>query len=170
MDAAEKVLFFRQKNPLFQTSSFETIAGYGPNGAIIHYKANEKTNKTIGKDNLFLLDSGGQYLSGTTDITRTIHLGKPTREQVKYYTLVLKGHINLASIVFPSGTSGSQLDILARMHLWKINKDYNHGTGHGVGSYLNVHEGPQRIGKYSDIALVPGMIISNEPGFYQKNS
>ena len=149
---------------------FDTISGSGPNGAIVHYRVNAETNRIIKKDELYLVDSGAQYLDGTTDITRTIAIGNPGDEARDRFTRVLKGHIALATIKFPLGTTGSQLDVLARAPLWSIGADFDHGTGHGVGSYLGVHEGPQRISKSpSDIALQSGMIISNEPGFY-KNS
>ena len=168
ISAAEKLLEFRQKDNDFVEQSFDTIAGFAENGAIVHYKASPETNKKIVDNGIFLLDSGGQYFSGTTDITRTIAIGKPTLEQKRNFTLVLKGHIAIATAVFPSGTTGHQLDILARQFLWKSGLDYDHGTGHGVGSFLGVHEGPQRISKaYSDVVLVPGMIISNEPGYYK---
>jgi len=168
--AAEKLLEFRKERKLFQYPSFETIAGFGSNGAIVHYKATPQTNKIITIDNLFLLDSGGQYLNGTTDITRSICLGTPTPEQKKFFTLVLKGHINLASAKFPEGTTGQQLDSLARCFLWQHGADYAHGTGHGVGHFLSVHEGPQRISKNgSNVALKENMILSNEPGYYKEN-
>jgi Xaa-Pro aminopeptidase len=168
MDAASKLLEFRQHQSNFVTPSFATIAGFRENGAIIHYHPTYKTNKQITADGLFLLDSGGQYFSGTTDITRTILVGKATEEQKINYTLVLKGHINLAQAIFPRGTTGSQLDVLARLPLWKRGLEYNHGTGHGVGQFLSVHEGPQSISqRASMVALEPGMILSNEPGFYQ---
>lgn len=168
IEAAEKLLEFRKESPNFVYPSFETISAFAANGAIIHYKPEPKTNKKITKDGIYLLDSGGQYLNGTTDITRTMCFGKPTKEQVKNFTLVLKGHIALARAKFPEGTTGSQLDVLARQYLWEYGLDYNHGTGHGVGHFLSVHEGPQRIGKLGGgQALLEGMIISNEPGFYK---
>jgi Xaa-Pro aminopeptidase len=168
MDVAGKLLTFRQKNPLFVGPSFETISGAGANGAIIHYRATPETNRLLAKDSLFLLDSGGQYPNGTTDITRTIAIGVPTLEQKDRFTRVLKGHIALATALFPAGTTGSQLDSFARQFLWQAGLDYDHGTGHGVGSFLNVHEGPQRISKSpSTVALQPGMIVSNEPGYYK---
>ena len=168
ISAAEKLEAFRSEGEHFQSVSFETIAGYGANGAIVHYRAEKASCATLRKEGLFLLDSGGQYLDGTTDITRTIALGKPTAEQKKHFTLVLKGHIALAQAVFPKGTTGSQLDSLARQFLWQEGLDYDHGTGHGVGYFLNVHEGPQRISKLPNtVALKPGMIISNEPGYYK---
>lgn len=168
LSATDKLLGFRAEGKCFAGVSFDTIAGFGANGAIVHYRSSEKTNKEIKGNGIFLLDSGGQYLGGTTDITRTIAIGKPTEQQKRNYTLVLKGHIALALAVFPAGTSGSQLDALARQYLWQDGLDYDHGTGHGVGSYLGVHEGPQRISKApNNVALKPGMIISNEPGYYK---
>jgi Xaa-Pro aminopeptidase len=171
MSAADKLLAFRSESKDFKTMSFDTIAGFAQNGAIIHYRAEESSNKAIKPNGLFLLDSGGQYYNGTTDVTRTIAIGKATKEQRQNYTRVLKGHIALASAIFPKGTTGSQLDILARQYLWQSGLDYDHGTGHGVGCFLNVHEGPQRISKMpNDIALQVGMVISNEPGYYKKDS
>ena len=137
----------REKQEKFQEASFPTICGYGSNGAIVHYQATPKTNKKIRPGSLCLIDSGGQYLDGTTDITRTIAIGKPSKEMILNFTLVLKGHIAIATSKFPLGTTGSQLDVLARQFLWEFGLDYHHGTGHGVGSYLSVHEGPQRIVK-----------------------
>lgn len=171
MDCVEKLEYYRTLQPLYCGPSFSTISGSGPNGAIIHYRVSEKTNRTLQNNDIFLLDSGGQYRDGTTDITRTISLnGQPTAEQKDRYTLVLKGHIALAQAQFPKGTTGSHLDVLARAPLWKAGFDYDHGTGHGVGSYLNVHEGPQRISKaHNDVALIEGMILSNEPGYYKPN-
>jgi Xaa-Pro aminopeptidase len=170
-DAAEKLLSFRKQSPLFRGTSFGTISGAGPNGAIVHYRASPETNRALDLNSLYLIDSGGQYLNGTTDITRTIAIGTPTPEQQDRFTRVLKGHIALATAVFPIGTTGSQLDPLARQALWQAGLDYDHGTGHGVGSYLNVHEGPQRVSKGpSSVALQPGMIVSNEPGYYKPNA
>jgi Xaa-Pro aminopeptidase len=150
--------------------SFDTISAAGPNGAIVHYRVSEQTNRTVRSGDLFLLDSGGQYRDGTTDITRTLLAGEPDPRRLELYrdrfTRVLKGHIALARARFPKGTSGAQLDVLARQALWQAGLDFDHGTGHGVGSYLSVHEGPQRIAKTGTVALEPGMIISNEPGFY----
>ena len=161
----------RQKNDLYQGLSFPTISGYGPNGAIVHYRVTKETNKSLKLGSLLLIDSGAQYLDGTTDVTRTVAIGDPSSEMKNRFTQVLKGHIALASIKFPIGTTGSQLDILARQFLWRIGLDYNHGTGHGVGSYLSVHEGPQRITKAPNlVTLKPGMIISNEPGYYKTNA
>ncbi len=166
--AAERLENFRHDTGKLKDLSFETISGSGPNGAIVHYRVNIKTNRRLKSGELFLLDSGGQYKDGTTDITRTIPIGKPTKQMIRAFTLVLKGHIALATIRFPQGTSGHQLDVLARSALWKQGFDYDHGTGHGVGVYLGVHEGPQRISKMpNNIALKPGMIVSNEPGYYK---
>lgn len=168
IDAAEKLLSFRKEREGFQGSSFASISGFGSNGAIVHYRAQAKTNKAISGNGLYLIDSGGQYLKGTTDVTRTVLKGKATLEQKEHFTLVLKGHIAIARARFPKGTSGSQLDCLARYALWQEGLDYDHGTGHGVGSYLSVHEGPQRISKRGgDVPLEPGMVLSNEPGFYK---
>ncbi|MBX9804954.1 MAG: aminopeptidase P family protein [Alphaproteobacteria bacterium] len=168
IDAAEKLFAFRKENKQLRDLSFETISGAGPNGAIVHYKVSPETNRPLELGSLYLVDSGGQYLNGTTDITRTVAIGTPTAEQKDRFTRVLKGHISLGKALFPVGTTGSQLDPLARYALWEAGLDYDHGTGHGVGSYLNVHEGPQRISKFpSTVALQPGMIISNEPGYYK---
>ncbi len=159
---------FRAEDPHFMGESFGTIAGYGPNGAIVHYAAHDDTCATLAPDNLLLLDSGGQYLNGTTDITRTICLGQPTEQQKHDFTLVLKGHIALARAKFPKGTRGSQLDILAHQFLWQEGLHYGHGTGHGVGHFLCVHEGPQNIRMDENpTVLEPGMVISDEPGIYR---
>ena len=158
----------RSENEHFQGLSFPTISGSGPNGAIVHYRVTEQTNRDLDQGSLLLVDSGGQYLDGTTDITRTIAIGTPDDEMRDNFTRVLKGHIALATATFPKGTTGSQLDVLARLPLWQVGLDYDHGTGHGVGAYLSVHEGPQRISKMpNSVALLPGMIISNEPGYYK---
>jgi Xaa-Pro aminopeptidase len=167
LDIEKKLLKFRQLHPDFLYPSFATIAGFAEHGAIIHYHATENTNKTISGNGLLLIDSGGQYFGGTTDITRVIPIGKATAEQKLNFTLVLKGHIALAKSIFPIGTSGADLDALARYHLWQHGKDYAHGTGHGVGNLLSVHEGPQRISKLGTEPLRTGMIISNEPGYYK---
>lgn len=165
---AEKLYVFRAEQENFFGESFGTIAGYAAHGAIVHYKADAKSDAAILPENLLLLDSGGQYLEGTTDITRTISLGTPTQQQKADYTLVLKGHIGIATAVFPSGTRGSQLDILARKAMWDRYMNYGHGTGHGVGHFLNVHEGPQNIRMDENPAtLQPGMLLSNEPGLYR---
>ncbi len=170
VDVADKLIDFRKEQKHFKQPSFGTIAGFNANGAIVHYQPKKESAFQLNNQDgsMLLLDSGGQYLDGTTDITRTVALGKPTNEQKKMFTLVLKGHIALANAVFPVGTSGSALDVLARQFLWQQGLDYDHGTGHGVGSYLGVHEGPQRISKIpNNVALRPNMILSNEPGFYK---
>jgi Xaa-Pro aminopeptidase len=170
LQAAEKLLEFRQQQQDFFYPSFATISAYGANGAIIHYQPNEQSSVEIGKDNLYLLDSGGQYIGGTTDVTRVICLGKPKPEHCHHFTLVLKGMIALSRAVFPKGTTGTNLDILARQFLWQEGKNYAHGTGHGVGCFLSVHEGPQRIAptKAAYVELEEGMILSNEPGYYKE--
>ena len=150
--------------------SFDTISGSGPNGAIVHYRVTDATNRQLQRGELFLLDSGAQYLEGTTDITRTIAIGTPSAEMRERFTLVLKGHIAIATARFPKSTRGLDLDPLARRALWLHGLDYDHGTGHGVGSYLSVHEGPQSISKAGGVALEPGMIISNEPGYYKEGA
>ncbi len=147
--------------------SFSTIAGAGPNGAIIHYRVSRETNRPLKDGELFLLDSGGQYQDGTTDVTRTVPIGQPTQEMRTRYTLVLKGVIEISMLRFPAGTRGADIDAVARLALWKAGLDYAHGTGHGVGSYLSVHEGPQRIAKTGAQKLLEGMILSNEPGYYK---
>ena len=150
--------------------SFDTISGSGPNGAIVHYRVNTQTNRTIQDGDLYLVDSGAQYIDGTTDITRTVSVGTPSDEMIDRFTRVLKGHIAIATARFPEGTRGLDLDPLARQALWRAGLDYNHGTGHGVGSYLSVHEGPQSISKMGHVPLKPGMIISNEPGYYKEDA
>jgi Xaa-Pro aminopeptidase len=168
VEVADRLLEFRRSGESFRDTSFDTIAGAGPNGAIVHYRASAASSRRIAPDMLFLLDSGAQYLDGTTDVTRTLAVGTPTADQRDRFTRVLKGHIALALARFPRGTSGSQLDTLARTALWEVGLDYDHGTGHGVGSYLGVHEGPQRISKLPNtVGLEPGMIVSNEPGYYK---
>ena len=168
IEAADKLRGFRRDNEHYRDLSFDTISGAGPNGAIVHYRVTETSNRHLGAGELYLVDSGAQYLDGTTDVTRTVAVGEPTAEMRRHFTLVLKGHIALATARFPAGTSGSQLDTLARLPLWQAGLDYDHGTGHGVGSYLGVHEGPQRISKMPNrIGLEPGMILSNEPGYYK---
>ena len=165
--AAKRIEAERKKLDLFQEVSFPTISATGPNAAEAHYQLTEKTAKPLSNGDLFLFDSGGQFLDGTTDITRVLAVGKPTKEMIHCYTLVLKGHIALHMAKFPEGTTGQQLDPLARQFLWSEGKDFDHGTGHGVGHYLSVHEGPQRISKASTIPLKAGMVLSNEPGFYK---
>jgi Xaa-Pro aminopeptidase len=167
ISAADKLEEFRTAQANLHGLSFSTISGYASNGAIIHYRATPESSKVIRDDNLYLLDSGGQYLEGTTDITRTFHLGTPSEEQRHHYTLVLKGHLALSRAVFSHGTCGEHLDMLARAPLWNEYLNYRHGTGHGVGSFLGVHEGPQKISQApSHVPLMPGMIVSNEPGLY----
>jgi Xaa-Pro aminopeptidase len=169
--AADRLEAIRREDNLLSGLSFPTIAGAGPNGAIVHYRAMPDTARTLTKGELFLVDSGGQYLDGTTDVTRTVALGTPNAEQCDRFTRVLKGHIALASATLVEGTSGSQIDILARAPLWEAGLDFDHGTGHGVGAYLNVHEGPHRISKMPNReALQPGMIVSNEPGYYKEGA
>ena len=166
--AADRLEEFRRQNALYRGPSFPTIAGAGPNGAIVHYRASAESDRKLEAGQLFLLDSGGQYLDGTTDVTRTIAIGEVGEEERHRFTLVLKGHIAIATARFPSGTTGSQLDVLARQALWNEGLDYDHGTGHAVGSYLSVHEGPQRISKVGNSqSMKPGMVISNEPGYYK---
>ncbi|MFA5119865.1 M24 family metallopeptidase [Zavarzinia sp.] len=168
LDVVERLAHARARHALFRGPSFDTIAGAGPNGAIVHYRATPATARRLDPGSLLLLDSGAQYPDGTTDVTRTLALGSPSPEHRNRYTLVLKGHLALGAARFPAGTSGSQLDILARSPLWQAGLDYDHGTGHGVGSFLCVHEGPQRISKMPNtVALQPGMIVSNEPGYYK---
>lgn len=150
--------------------SFDTISGSGPNGAIVHYRVTEKTTRKLARDELLLLDSGGQYEDGTTDVTRTVVLGTPTEAMRKHFTLVLKGMIAISALRFPAGTRGMDIDAIARAALWKSGYDYGHGTGHGVGSFLSVHEGPQRIAKTGKQKLLAGMILSNEPGYYKAGS
>ena len=167
--AAQKLESFRHATGELKDLSFESISGAASNGAICHYRVNQATNLPLSKGSLFLIDSGGQYIDGTTDVTRTVPIGKPTQEMRERFTLVLKGHIALATVRFPEGTTGSNLDALARYPLWQTGLDYDHGTGHGVGVFLGVHEGPQRISKLPNkIALQPGMIVSNEPGYYKE--
>lgn len=160
---------YRSAQPLFFEESFGTIAGYGPHGAIVHYEATPDTNATLAPEGLLLVDSGAQYLDGTTDITRTIALGTPTEQEKHDFTLVMKGHIALGSTVFPAGTRGAQLDAIARQFLWKNGLSYLHGTGHGVGHFLSVHEGPHSIRLNNvEAPLRPGSITSNEPGVYRE--
>ncbi|MEM7651907.1 MAG: aminopeptidase P family protein [Pseudomonadota bacterium] len=166
--AVDRLEEFRRGGKHFRDLSFDTISGAGPNGAIVHYRVNEQTNRPLAPGSLYLVDSGGQYQDGTTDVTRTIAIGTPTDEMRDRFTRVLKGHIALGTSRFPEGTTGSQLDVLARHSLWQAGLDYDHGTGHGVGAYLSVHEGPQRISKMPNrVALRPGMVVSNEPGYYK---
>jgi Xaa-Pro aminopeptidase len=166
----EKLREYRSQLALFVGESFGTIAGYAGNGAVIHYHASPESCLQVKPEGLLLIDSGGQYKDGTTDITRTVAVGKLTKQMKKDYTYVLKGHIALATAVYPEGTRGSQLDILARKALWENNLTYWHGTGHGIGHFLNVHEGPQSIRlEENPTPLKPGMVTSNEPGLYRAN-
>lgn len=168
LDLVDQLHAFRKEAPTLRDNSFDTISGAGPNGAIMHYRVTEKTNRQLDMDSLILVDSGAQYPDGTTDITRTMPVGNPSQEMKERFTLVLKGHIAIATARWPEGISGQRLDTLARAPLWQHGLDFDHGTGHGVGSYLNVHEGPQRIGPMgSAVPLKPGMILSNEPGYYK---
>ncbi|HEX4709737.1 aminopeptidase P family protein [Phenylobacterium sp.] len=171
IEAVSKLEAFREATGALKDLSFDTIAGAASNGAIVHYRPNERLNKRTELGSLLLVDSGAQYLDGTTDVTRTVAIGEPTAEMRERFTLVLKGHLALARVRFPAGTTGSALDALARAALWAHGLDYDHGTGHGVGSYLGVHEGPQRIAKAPNaVALRPGMIVSNEPGYYKEGA
>lgn len=170
ISAARKLELFREQTGALKEISFDTISGAGPNGAIVHYRVTTATDRPLGPGELYLVDSGAQYLDGTTDVTRTVAIGTPSDEMKDRFTRVLKGHIALASARFPAGTSGAQLDALARIALWRAGLDFDHGTGHGVGSYLSVHEGPQRISKAGHVPLEPGMIVSNEPGYYKPDA
>ncbi|MGH1480126.1 MAG: aminopeptidase P family protein [Geminicoccales bacterium] len=167
LDAAAALEAERKKDSLYCGPSFDTISASGPNAALAHYRVTEESNRTLEASSLYLVDSGGQYPDATTDITRTIAVGTPTAEMRRHYTLVLKGHIALDRAMFPVGTSGAQIDAFARAPLWQAGLDFDHGTGHGVGSFLCVHEGPARIAKTGTIPLKPGMILSNEPGYYK---
>jgi Xaa-Pro aminopeptidase len=173
LKAVEKLQQFRQACGDLRDTSFDTISGAGPNGAIVHYRVSEETNRPLEMNSLYLVDSGGQYPDGTTDVTRTVAIGEPTAEMRDRFTRVLKGHIAVARALFPEGTRGGQLDTLARQYLWQAGLDYAHGTGHGVGAYLAVHEGPQRISPAGssqpggDEPLKAGMFLSNEPGYYK---
>ena len=168
-EIAEALEGFREATGALKDLSFDTIAGAGPNGALPHYKPVGDKIRRIEKGSLLLVDGGGQYLDGTTDVTRTIAVGEPTADQRRMFTLVLKGHVAMATVRFPEGTTGHQLDVLARLPMWMAGLDYDHGTGHGVGSYLGVHEGPQRIAKMvNSQPLLTGMIVSNEPGYYRE--
>lgn len=170
IEAVRRLEGFRRATNQLREISFDTISGSGPNGAIVHYRVSEGTNRKLRPGELFLIDSGGQYLDGTTDITRTVAIGKPTSEMRERFTLVLKGHIAIASARFPKGTRGVDLDPFARRALWQHGLDYDHGTGHGIGSYLSVHEGPQSISRAGMAVLEPGMICSNEPGYYKEGA
>jgi Xaa-Pro aminopeptidase len=173
LKASDHLEALRRESSMLKDLSFDTISGSGPNGAIVHYRASEATNRPLEMNSIYLVDSGGQYADGTTDITRTVAIGTPTDEMRDRFTRVLKGHIAIATARFPKGTRGSQLDSFARRSLWDAGLDYAHGTGHGVGSFLSVHEGPQRISPVGssqsggDEPLAAGMILSNEPGYYK---
>ncbi|RYP16259.1 hypothetical protein DL765_005227 [Monosporascus sp. GIB2] len=173
VQGADKLESIRAKQKDYVGLSFDTISSTGANAAVIHHKPERGNCSTIKPDAIYLCDSGAQYLDGTTDVTRTLHFGNPTDAEIEAYTLVLRGNIALDTAIFPKGTTGYALDSLARQHLWQQGLDYRHGTGHGVGSYLNVHEGPIGIGtriQYSEVSLSPGNVISNEPGFYEDGS
>ena len=167
MSVADKLQSFREATGMLMDLSFDTIAGAGPNAALPHYLVTPESSRALKRDEIFLIDSGGQYRDGTTDVTRTVIVGEPSAEMMDRFTRVLKGMIGVSRVRFPKGTCGSQLDVLARAALWTAGLDYDHGTGHGVGSYLSVHEGPARINKSDRTPLEPGMILSNEPGFYK---
>lgn len=170
IDAVEALETFRRETGALKDVSFPTISGTGPNGAIVHYRVTRKSNRRIEPGDLLLIDSGAQYEDGTTDVTRTIAVGTPTDEMRDRFTRVLRGHIAIARAIFPDGTTGAQLDSLARQYLWQAGVDFEHGTGHGVGSYLSVHEGPARISKLGTTPLKRGMILSNEPGYYKTDA
>lgn len=169
--AAERLAAFRAADSRYRGPSFPTISAAGPHGAIVHYRPTAASNRRLEAGTLYLVDSGGQYRDGTTDVTRTVAIGTPSADMRRHFSLVLKGHIALATVRFPKGTTGAQLDVLARHALWQHGLDYDHGTGHGVGCYLSVHEGPQRISKLPNtVALAAGMVVSNEPGYYRQDS
>ena len=161
---------FRRATNALHDISFDTICGAGPNGAIMHYRVTEETNRPVQQNELLLVDSGAQYLDGTTDITRTVAVGDPGQEARECYTRVLQGLIAISRVRFPKGLPGRDIDALARFNLWIAGQDYDHGTGHGVGAFLSVHEGPQRISRVSEVPLEPGMILSNEPGYYREGA
>ena len=169
LEACRAAVGERMQNPL-KDVSFDTISGAGAHGAVIHYRVTTETDAPLEDGTLFLIDSGAQYINGTTDITRTVAIGDVPDEQKRFFTLVLKGMIAISTARFPKGSRGCDLDPLARVALWKAGADYAHGTGHGVGSYLSVHEGPQRIARLATQELLPGMILSNEPGYYRPGS
>ncbi|MFQ1699787.1 aminopeptidase P family protein [Loktanella agnita] len=170
IDVVKKLEGFRAQSNALRDISFETISGAGPNGAIVHYRVNEDSNRPVNPGELLLVDSGGQYVDGTTDITRTVAIGTPTDEHRSCYTRVLQGMIAVSRIRFPKGVGGQHLDAMARAPLWLAGQDYDHGTGHGVGSYLSVHEGPQSLSRRSEVALETGMMLSNEPGYYREGA
>ncbi|WP_371036726.1 aminopeptidase P family protein [Rhodosalinus sp. FB01] len=170
IEAVTKLEESRRATGKLEDISFDTISCAGPHGAIMHYRVTEETNRPLKAGELYLVDSGGQYLDGTTDITRTVAIGTPTEEMRACYTRVLQGLITLSRLRWPAGLAGRDLDALARMPLWLAGQDYAHGTGHGVGAYLSVHEGPQKIARAGEAELLPGMILSNEPGFYREGA
>lgn len=170
VSAQNKLENYKKKNKNYLYPSFNTISGFGGNGAIVHYRSNNKTNKAIKGNNLYLLDSGSQYFYGTTDVTRTIAIGNLSKFQKKIYSNVLKGHIAVASFKLKKSTLGKHIDKVARVPLLKLGYNYSHGTGHGVGYFLNVHEGPQGLSPFNNHKILPGMILSNEPGFYKENN
>ena len=161
---------YRRRDNALQDISFDTIAGTGPNGAIMHYRVTEETDRRLEHGQLLVLDSGGQYLDGTTDITRTIAIGTPGAEECAAFTRVLQGMIAMSRLRWPKGLSGRDIEAIGRMPLWLAGQDFNHGLGHGVGAYLSVHEGPQRLSRVSEVPLEPGMILSNEPGYYREGA
>ena len=169
LSGSRKLYEFRKTNKKFRFLSFPTISGSGPNGAVIHYKPNVKTNRTLKKGDIYLVDSGGQYEFGTTDVTRTISLNNSNQRIKNIFTRVLKGHIAVASFRLKDNTSGSIIDKVARKYLKQLGLNYSHGTGHGVGYFLHVHEGPQSISKNNKVKFQEGMVLSNEPGYYEKN-
>lgn len=170
IDVVTALESYRRATNALLDISFDTIAGTGPNGAVMHYRVNEQSNATLEEGHLIVVDSGGQYIDGTTDITRTLPVGQPGDEERRAFTRVLKGMIAISRARFPKGLAGRDLDPLARYHLWLAGQDFNHGTGHGVGVYLCVHEGPQRLSRISHVPLEPGMILSNEPGYYREGA
>jgi Xaa-Pro aminopeptidase len=168
ISAAMKLEDFRRESGELKDISFDSISAAGPHGSVVHYRPTTVSNLKLKPRSLYLIDSGGQYADGTTDITRTIAIGTPSAEMRRHYTLVLKGHIAIAAVRFPKGTRGQDIDPFARRPLWEAGLDFDHGTGHGVGSYLSVHEPPQRISRHGTVELQPGMILSNEPGLYRE--
>ena len=170
IDVVKKLEAFRRNDNALQDISFETIAGTGPNGAIMHYRVTEETDSKLEQGQLIVLDSGGQYLDGTTDITRTIAIGDPPQDAAEAFTRVLKGMIGMSRLRWPKGLAGRDLEAIGRLPLWMAGQDFNHGLGHGVGAYLSVHEGPQRLSRMSTVPLEPGMILSNEPGYYREGA
>jgi len=170
IDVVKSLEGFRRATNALLDVSFETICGAGEHGAIVHYRVTDETNRAVNPGELLLIDSGGQYLDGTTDITRTITVGAPPEDAVACYTAVLRGMVAISRARFPKGVAGRDLDALARVPLWEMGRDYDHGTGHGVGAYLSVHEGPQGISRRNMVPLEPGMILSNEPGYYREGA